>query len=68
MEFDKQAQPGTMPLEHENIKGYEGDENVPAKYRGTTADQRDMAMLGKKQVLRVSFPVNDSGCHIQNAD
>jgi hypothetical protein len=27
--------------------------NVPAKYHGTRADQQDMIMLGKKQVLRV---------------
>jgi hypothetical protein len=27
--------------------------NVPAKYQGTRADQQDMIMLGKKQVLRV---------------
>jgi hypothetical protein len=26
---------------------------IPAKYRGTAADHRDMGMLGKKQVLRV---------------
>lgn len=26
---------------------------LPAKYRGTAADQRDMSILGKKQVLRV---------------
>jgi len=27
---------------------------LPRKYRGTAADQKDMSMLGKKQVLRVS--------------
>ena len=27
--------------------------DVPAHYRGTAADVADMAMLGKKQVLRV---------------
>lgn len=26
---------------------------VPAKYHGTRADQQDMVVLGKKQVLRV---------------
>jgi hypothetical protein len=26
---------------------------IPAKYRGTAADRRDMGILGKKQVLRV---------------
>ena len=29
--------------------------NVAAKYRGTDADARDMAVLGKKQVLRRNF-------------
>jgi hypothetical protein len=33
----------------------EGVSNVPAKYRGTDADKRDMTNLGKKQVLRVSI-------------
>lgn len=28
---------------------------IPEKYRGTSADQRDMSMLGKKQVLRRNF-------------
>lgn len=32
----------------------EGVSNVPAKYRGTDADRKDMTNLGKKQVLRVS--------------
>lgn len=27
--------------------------HVPQKYRGTSADQHDMSILGKKQVLRV---------------
>ena len=31
------------------------DTNVPEKYRGTAADQHDMAVLGKKQVLRRNF-------------
>ena len=31
---------------------------VPAKYRGTAHDKRDMSILGKKQVLRVcALPV-----------
>jgi len=30
---------------------------VPAKYHGTRADQQDMVMLGKKQVLRVRVAV-----------
>lgn len=27
--------------------------NIPERYRGTMADQKDMSILGKKQVLRV---------------
>jgi len=30
------------------------DPSVPAKYRGTVSDKRDMQILGKVQVLRVS--------------
>ena len=29
--------------------------NIPVKYRGTTADVKDMSVLGKKQVLRRNF-------------
>lgn len=29
------------------------DPSVPAKYRGTATDKRDMKVLGKQQVLRV---------------
>lgn len=29
--------------------------HVPEKYRGTAADRRDMTVMGKKQVLRVSL-------------
>lgn len=39
--------------------------NVPAKYRGTDADRRDMTVLGKKQVLRVRpllFPREQRVC------
>lgn len=32
---------------------FDVDPSVPAKYHGTAADARDMAILGKKQVLRV---------------
>jgi hypothetical protein len=34
----------------------DGISHVPEKYRGTSADQRDMIVMGKKQVLRVSIP------------
>lgn len=30
-------------------------EHVAEKYRGTATDQREMEVLGKQQVLRVSF-------------
>jgi hypothetical protein len=32
----------------------DNDGGIPARYRGTAADKRDMITLGKKQVLRVS--------------
>lgn len=34
----------------------DGISNVPEKYRGTAADRHDMAVMGNKQVLRVSIP------------
>lgn len=54
MDLNKGAQPAFETMNQEDLKRFEYDVSVPAKYRGTTADQRDMAMLGKKQVLRVS--------------
>jgi hypothetical protein len=30
------------------------DGGIPERYRGTAEDKRDMIVLGKKQVLRVS--------------
>lgn len=36
-----------------------GAPTVPHKYRGTVTDKRDMQMLGKAQVLRVSA---DTSC------
>ena len=44
----------------EDFGGYDGDDgvvstNVSEKYRGTAADQHDMRVLGKKQVLRRNF-------------
>ena len=35
-------------MEFENVNN-----DIPAKYRGTAADKRDMSILGHKQVLRV---------------
>lgn len=32
------------------------DPALPARYMGTSADKRDMTILGKKQVLRVCIP------------
>lgn len=33
--------------------------HVPEKYRGTAADRRDMTVMGKKQVLRVSITIEN---------
>lgn len=33
--------------------------HVPEKYRGTAADRRDMTVMGKKQVLRVSIAIGN---------
>lgn len=45
-------------------KEFQYDGTIPSKYRGTTADQRDMVLLGKKQVLRVC---NDETSHLNLA-
>lgn len=36
---------------------YNGSERIESKERGTVIDQRDMQVLGKKQVLRVGLPI-----------
>jgi hypothetical protein len=41
------------PMEDGQIVEKDDDSRVPARYRGTAADKRDMTVLGKKQVLRV---------------
>ena len=35
----------------------DGTHGLPPKYVGTRADQQDMVMLGKKQVLRVCMAI-----------
>jgi len=47
--------PGEPPEEGPS-KEY-GAHTVPAKYHGSRADQQDMVMLGKKQVLRVRMAI-----------
>lgn len=36
-------------------KNLESNSTVPEKYKGTSADQNDMSILGRKQVLRRNF-------------
>ena len=60
MNHSKQREAAVMPVHDHDA--YDGDEwkefkfdgTIPTKYRGTSSDQRDMVVLGKKQVLRVS--------------
>lgn len=47
------------PVEDIQIVEKDNDGGIPARYRGTAADKRDMITLGKKQVLRVS---EDNNC------
>jgi choline transport protein len=43
------------PIDDVKIVDKESDDGaVAARYRGTATDKRDMIVLGKKQVLRVS--------------
>lgn len=42
---------------HDGEKDFDNaDSNIPARYRGTEADKREMSVLGHKQVLRVGNP------------
>ena len=41
------------PNEEGQFKEDAVSHTIPAKYQGTRADQQDMMVLGKKQVLRV---------------
>lgn len=53
---DDKAQMSVVETQEQHSKDqYEDidDHGLPAKYRGTAADQRDMSALGKTQVLRV---------------
>lgn len=54
--------PASGPPDGTKVFG-ESISNVPEKYRGTTADRRDMTVLGKKQVLRVSISTEIAGAH-----
>jgi len=42
---------GQHPIDEGQFDNHNG--TIPSRYMGTTADKRDMAVLGKKQVLRV---------------
>lgn len=42
-----------VAIEEYDSPKFDVDASVPTKYHGTAADARDMAILGKKQVLRV---------------
>ncbi|KAK0770381.1 hypothetical protein LTR75_017497 [Friedmanniomyces endolithicus] len=46
---------GHDACEQQELKEFKVDATIPSKYRGTAADQRDMVVLGKKQVLRRNF-------------
>jgi hypothetical protein len=56
------------PLEDGQLK--EDVHGLPVKYQGTRADQQDMMVLGKKQVLRVCMYLcallyeTDTGCSV----
>lgn len=46
--------PGYQQYEKQDVSPSAGT-TVPEKYKGTRADQDDMVLLGKKQVLRRNF-------------
>lgn len=54
--------PGSAVVEGSGYQHYDkhntfpsGATTIPEKYKGTKADQDDMVLLGKKQVLRRNF-------------
>ncbi|KAI7347678.1 amino acid transporter-like protein [Hortaea werneckii] len=51
--MDNKGDPTIMTYDRE--RGVETSSSVPTKYRGTAADERDMKILGKTQVLRRNF-------------
>ena len=48
------------PIDEGQVAEKDDDSGIPIKWRGTAADKRDMTVLGKKQVLRVSIFSNRS--------
>jgi len=54
---DAEEQIKDIPLDarSDNVFDDAAAHSLPAKYRGTLADQKDMSTLGKKQVLRRNF-------------
>ena len=35
MDFERQTKPAVMPIEQEDMKGYDVDGSIPTKYRGS---------------------------------
>jgi hypothetical protein len=35
MDFERQIKPAAMPVDQEDMKGYEVDGSIPTKYRGS---------------------------------
>jgi hypothetical protein len=52
--FDVAEGPGYQPYHKQDVSPSAAT-TVPEKYKGTRADQDDMVLLGKKQVLRRNF-------------
>jgi hypothetical protein len=48
----------TDALDQNMVKDLDEPGAIPAKYRGTAHDKREMSIMGKKQVLRVSALAN----------
>jgi hypothetical protein len=63
MDIDKHQPIVDLPVhdgyDQDELKDFNVDASIPMRYRGTSADQRDMAVLGKKQVLRVRTASDD---------
>lgn len=52
---EEQINDAPLDLKADNVFDDAAADTIPLKYRGTLADQKDMSILGKKQVLRRNF-------------
>jgi hypothetical protein len=45
MDFERQSKPAAMPVDQEEMKGYEVDGSIPTKYRGSAGRHRKVPFM-----------------------